>query len=76
MATMNVNANDITLKNLTITNNYGFDFKERTILMLKLILSPVKKNYERWSPDGIKTMNMATRLKAVNCHFRSYAVIP
>ena len=31
VATMNVGANDITLKNLTITNNFGFDFKEKTI---------------------------------------------
>src|ERR1043166_929034 len=28
VATMNINGNDITLKNLTIENNYGFDVKE------------------------------------------------
>ena len=26
VATMNIGANDITLKNLTVTNSYGFDF--------------------------------------------------
>lgn len=28
---MNIGANDITMKNLTVTNNYGFEFKEATI---------------------------------------------
>ena len=33
VATMNLNGNDITLKNLTIANNYGFDYIEpRTVI--------------------------------------------
>ena len=32
VATLNLNANDITLKNLTIANDYGFNHKEpRTV---------------------------------------------
>ena len=31
VATLNVGASDLTLKNLTITNDFGFDFKEKTI---------------------------------------------
>lgn len=73
VATMNVGANDITLKNLTITNNYGFDFKERTIWCASdttpTKLKEIKKNGHQMA---LRTMNMATRLKAINCHFRAY----
>ena len=73
VATMNIGANDITLKNLTITNNYGFDFKERTIVCA----SDTSANKERkLRKDGhqmaLRTMNAATKLKAINCRFRSF----
>lgn len=73
VATMNIGANDITLKNLTITNNYGFDFTERTIWCA----SDTSKNKEKkLRKDGhqmaLRTMNMATRMKAINCRFRSF----
>jgi pectinesterase len=73
VATMNVGASDITLKNLTITNSFGFDFKEKTIWCA----SDTTSNKERkLRKDGhqmaLRTMNMATRLKAVNCRFRAY----
>lgn len=32
VATMNVRGNDITLKNLTIVNSFGFDFKEEKVI--------------------------------------------
>ena len=72
VATMNVGANDITLKNLTITNNFGFDFQEKTIYCA----SDTTSNKERkLRKDGhqmaLRTMN-ATKLKAINCHFRSF----
>lgn len=72
MATINVGANDITLKNLTITNNFGFEFKEQTILCA----SDTTANKERkLRKDGhqmaLRTMN-ATRMKAINCRFRSF----
>ncbi len=73
VATLNVGANDITLKNLTVTNNYGFDFTERTIWCAADTSAGQQKKLRR---DGhqmaLRTMNMATRLKALNCHFRSY----
>ena len=73
VATMNIGANDITLKNLTITNSFGFDFKEKTIWCA----SDTNVNKERkLRKDGhqmaLRTMNMATRLKAINCRFRAY----
>lgn len=73
VATMNVGANDITLKNLTITNNYGFDFRERTIWCAADTGTNREKKIRR---DGhqmaLRTMNMATRLRAIHCHFRAY----
>lgn len=72
VATMNVGANDITLENLTIINSFGFDFKERTVYcaadtaadkMIKL-----RKNGHQMA---LRTMN-ATRLSAVNCHFKAF----
>lgn len=73
VATLNVGANDITLKNLTITNNYGFDFKERTIWCASDTTANKEKKLRK---DGhqmaLRTMNMATRMKAINCHFRSF----
>ena len=73
VATMNVGTNDITLKNLTVTNNYGFDFKERTIWCASDTTANKEKKLRK---DGhqmaLRTMNMATRLKAINCRFRAY----
>jgi len=73
VATLNVGANDITLKNLTVTNNYGFDFKERTIWCASDTTANKEKKLRK---DGhqmaLRTMNMATRLKAINCRFRAY----
>jgi pectinesterase len=73
VATLNVGANDITLRNLTITNNYGFDFKERTIWCASDTSANKEKQIRK---DGhqmaLRTMNMATRLKAINCRFRAY----
>lgn len=72
VATMNVGVNDITLMNLTITNNYGFDFKEKTIWCTSDTSANKEKKLRK---DGhqmaLRTMN-ATRLKAINCHFRSF----
>lgn len=73
VATLNIGANDITLKNLTITNNYGFDFTERTIWCASdTSINKQKKLRRDGHQMALRTMNMATRLKAVNCRFRSY----
>jgi pectinesterase len=72
VATMNVDANDITLKSLTITNSYGLQAKEKTIFCA-LDTSALKSKKIR--VDGhqmaLRTMN-ATKLKAINCHFIAY----
>jgi len=72
VATMNVGANDITLKNLTLTNSFGFDLKEeRTIYCASDTVNRQKKLVKNGHQMAMRTMN-ATRLKAINCHFRSF----
>ena len=73
VATMNVNGNDITLKNLTIANDYGFNFKaDREVVCAADSLTHKKIISRNGHQMALRTMN-TTRLKAVNCHFRAYA---
>lgn len=73
VATVNINGTDITLKNLTIANDYGFNVKAS-----KVIDCPNDTvNHKRTITNGghqmaLRTMK-ATRLKAINCHFRAFA---
>src|SRR5690349_6418592 len=72
VATMNVRANDITLKNLTVTNSFGFDFtEEKTIACPLDSVSKEKKITINGHQMALRVMN-ATRLKAVNCRFKSF----
>jgi len=72
VATLNVGANDITLQNLTVTNNFGFDFTAQTILCAADTSANKEKILRK---DGhqmaLRTMN-ATKLKAINCHFSAF----
>ena len=74
VATMNVNGNDITFKNLTIVNSYGFDNKTDRIVNCAADTSASHKRTIH--PNGhqmaLRTMT-ATRLKAINCSFRAFA---
>src|SRR5215203_2249711 len=73
VATMNVRANDITLINLTIVNSFGFDFKEEKIVNCPLDTVNKQKKIGKYGHQmALRAMN-CTRLKAVNCHFRSLA---
>jgi pectinesterase len=72
VATMNVSANDITLENLTVTNSFGFDFKEERIIHCASdTVNKQKKLVKNGHQMALRTLN-ATRLKAVNCHFRAF----
>jgi pectinesterase len=73
VATMNINANDITLKNLTIANDYGFNFKEDRIVACASDSVTRKKTITRFGHQMALRTITATRLKAVNCHFRAFA---
>src|SRR6186713_960219 len=73
VATMNVRANDITLVNLTIVNSFGFDFREDKIIDCPLdSVNKQKTIGKNGHQMALRAMN-CTRLKAVNCHFRSLA---
>jgi pectinesterase len=73
VATLNVGASDITLKNLTITNSFGLEFTEKTIWCASdTSVNKEKKLRKDGHQMALRTMNMATRLKAVNCFFRAY----
>ena len=69
VATMNINGNDITLKNLTIANDYGFNVKESRVVDCKADTVTHKKTITNGGHQmALRTMK-ATRLKAINCHF-------
>lgn len=75
VATMNLAANDITLKNLTLANDYGFNYKEsRTVECAgdtathKKVITPGGHQMALRTRD-----NSTTRLKAINCRFRAFA---
>jgi pectinesterase len=71
VATMNVNGNDITLKNLTIANDYGFNVKENKVIDCAADTITHKKTITNGGHQmALRTMK-ATRLKAINCHFRA-----
>ncbi len=73
VATMNIGASDITLKNLTVTNNYGFEFVEKSIWCASdTSASKMKKLRKDGHQMALRTMNMATRLKAINCRFKAF----
>lgn len=73
VATMNVNGNDITLLNLTLANDYGFHVKEsRTINCAADTITHTKVIANNGHQMALRTIK-ATRLKAINCHFRAYA---
>ncbi|HMK16599.1 MAG TPA: pectinesterase family protein [Chitinophagaceae bacterium] len=71
VATMNVRANDITLMNLTIVNSFGFDFKEEKIIICPLDTVNTQKKIGQYGHQMALRAMYCTRLKAVNCHFRS-----
>lgn len=73
VATMNVRANDITLKNLTVVNSFGFDFKEEKVIECPLDTANKQRKIGKYGHQmALRSMN-CTRLKAVNCHFKSLA---
>lgn len=74
VATVNVNGNDITFKNLSIINSYGFDNKtDRTVYCESDTSASKMKTIK---PNGhqmaLRTI-LATRLKAINCRFKAFA---
>jgi pectinesterase len=72
VATINVDANDVTFKNLTVINSFGFDWKnEATINCPQDTISRQKKLRKDGHQMALRTMN-AIRFKAINCHFKAF----
>ena len=73
VATMNINGNDITLKDLTIENDYGFHVKQsKTISCASDSINHQKVVRNDGHQMALRTIT-ATRLKAIHCRFRAYA---
>lgn len=72
VATININANDITLKDLTIQNTYGFEHTTKQTISCP---TGYLKHSNVVRPDGhqmaLRTFG-GTRMRAVNVHFISY----
>lgn len=72
VATLNINANDITLLNLTIRNNFGFEWTHEIKIECPLDSSNAEKILRK---DGhqmaLRTMG-GTRMKAINVHFLAF----
>jgi pectinesterase len=73
VATLNLDGNDITLKNLTIANDYGFNHKESRMVAC----AEDTIHHQKLITNGGHQMALrsirSTRLRAINCHFRAYA---
>lgn len=75
VATLNISSSDITLKNLSVINSYGFDNDSGRIIYCPSDTSnpqqmkAIRKNSHQMA---LRTMN-GTRIKAINCRFRAYA---
>lgn len=74
VATLNVGANDLTLKHLTVVNSFGFDHKWPPVIYCAADTGENK--LRQLKKDGhqmaLRTMNLATRLAAVDCHFKAF----
>jgi pectinesterase len=72
VATLNIDGNDITLQNLTITNSYGFKLSKDVMINCPIdTVAKQKKIAKSGHQMAMRTMN-ATRLKAINCHFSAF----
>ncbi|NII27299.1 pectinesterase [Pseudoflavitalea sp. X16] len=72
VATLNIDGDDITLKNLTVANTYGFDWKQDTTINCPLDTINRQKKIGKGSHQmAVRTMN-ATRFQAIGCHFKAW----
>lgn len=72
VATLNLNGNDITLKNLTIANDYGFTQREPRTVACKSDSTGKKLITANSHQMALRSMN-STRLRAINCRFIAFA---
>ena len=72
MATLNIDGDDITLKNLSVINEYGFVEKVPKTIACASDSTGKKQISPNSHQMALRTMN-ATRLKAINCRFSAWA---
>lgn len=72
VATINIDGNDITLRDLTIRNSFGFDHRKDTLVACPADSSKTRLITKTGHQMALRTMR-ATRLSAINCHFMSFA---
>ncbi|RYY87952.1 MAG: pectinesterase [Chitinophagaceae bacterium] len=73
VATLNLNGNDITLLNLTVANDYGFNQKEpRTVACAADTVKGERIITKEGHQMALRSMK-TTRLRAINCRFRAWA---
>jgi pectinesterase len=73
VATLNLNGDDITLENLTIANDFGFNLEQTKEVTCPADTVTGKKTITKEGHQMALRSFGTTRLKAVNCHFRAYA---
>lgn len=72
VATLNINGSDITLKNLTVENDYGFHTKENRVVNCAADSVTHQKIIRNDGHQMALRTITATRLKAINCNFRAF----
>ncbi|RYY72783.1 MAG: pectinesterase [Gammaproteobacteria bacterium] len=72
VATLNIDGDDITLKNLTVANDYGFTQKEPRTVACASDSTGKRVITRNGHQMALRSMN-ATRLKAINCRFSAWA---
>lgn len=73
VATMNLDGNDLTLMNLTIANDYGFNNKEPRLVYCATDTVNKQKVITNGGHQMALRSIRSTRLRAINCRFRAYA---
>lgn len=72
VATLNLSGNDITLKNLSIVNSYGFDNKEEKIIACANDTAKHEKKVRRDGHQMALRTFATTRLMVINCNLKAY----
>ncbi len=72
VATLNLRGSDITLKNLSIINSYGFDHKGDTTINCKIDDKTTQRTVARNGHQMALRSFQTTRLKVINCTLRAY----
>jgi pectinesterase len=68
VATVNIRANDITLQNLTVLNNFGFDLKADSTFLCNGKEKTTRRDGHQMA---LRCMPPCTRLRVENCTFRA-----